>query len=46
MSEVLPLSKAQMAPFFSHFSLSHGVARVDGRRIVSGIVYRTARRTA
>jgi transposase len=33
------LSEAQMARISPHFPLSHGVPRVDDRRVVSGIVY-------
>jgi hypothetical protein len=32
------LSERQMARIAPHFPLSHGVARVDDRRIVSGVV--------
>ena len=39
MSDVFLLSKAQMARISPHFPLSHGVPRVDDRRVVSGIVY-------
>jgi chaperonin GroEL (HSP60 family) len=39
MSELFWLSKAQMARISPHFPLSHGVPRVDDRRVVSGIVY-------
>ena len=39
MSDVFLLSKAQMARISSHFPLSHGVPRVDDRRVVSGIIY-------
>jgi transposase len=38
-SEFFLLSKAQMARISPHFPLSHGVPRVDDRRVVSGIVY-------
>jgi transposase len=33
------LSERQMARISPHFPLSHGVPRVDDRRVVSGIVY-------
>ncbi len=33
------LSVGQMARIAPHFPLSHGVPRVDDRRVVSGIVY-------
>ena len=33
------LSDGQMARISPHFPLSHGVPRVDDRRVVSGIVY-------
>ena len=33
------LSKAQMRWIKPFFQLSHGVTRVDGRRIVSAIIY-------
>ena len=39
MSELFLLSEHQMAQISPHFPLSHGVARVDDRRVVSGIVY-------
>ena len=39
MGELFLLSEQQMARISPHFSLSHGVARVDDRRVVSGIVY-------
>jgi transposase len=39
MSDIFFLSESQMARIASHFPLSHGVARVDDRRVVSGIVY-------
>ena len=35
------LSEAQMAVIALYFPLSHGVPRVDDRRVVSGIVYVT-----
>ena len=33
------LSKSQMARISPHFPLSHGIPRVDDRRVVSGIIY-------
>ena len=39
MSDLFFLSEQQMARISPHFPLSHGVARVDDRRVVSGIVY-------
>ena len=33
------LSEAQMAVISPYFTLSHGVPRVDDRRVVSDIVY-------
>jgi transposase len=33
------LSERQMARISPHFPLSHGIARVDDRRVVSGIIY-------
>jgi transposase len=39
MSDLFLLSEAQMARIALHFPLSHGVPRVDDRRVVSGIVY-------
>ena len=39
MSEVFLLSRAQMARISPYFPLSHGVPRVDDRRVISGIVY-------
>ncbi|KAA1233889.1 transposase [Agrobacterium tumefaciens] len=33
------LSERQIARISPHFPLSHGIARVDDRRVVSGIVY-------
>ena len=39
MSDLFLLSERQMARISPHFPLSHGVARVDDRRVVSGIVY-------
>ena len=39
MADLLLLSKVQMKLISPHFPLSHGVARVDDRRVVSGIVF-------
>ena len=39
MSELFLLSKAQMARMSPYFPLSHGIPRVDDRRVTSGIVY-------
>ena len=39
MSDLLWLSKAQMRRIEPFFPLSHGVPRVDDRRIVSGIIF-------
>jgi transposase len=39
MSGLFLLSESQMARITLHFPLSHGVPRVDDRRVISGIVY-------
>jgi transposase len=39
MSDLFLLSERQMAQISPHFSLAHGVPRVDERRVVSAIVY-------
>src|SRR5471032_3240680 len=39
MSDLIWLSDAQMRRIEAHFPLSHGVPRVDDRRIISGIVF-------
>ena len=39
MSDLFWLSQAQMRRIEPYFPLSHGVARVDDRRVVSGIVF-------
>ena len=39
MGDLLLLSEAQMGLISPHFPLSHGVARVDDRRVVSGIIF-------
>mgnify|MGYP000297452798 FL=1 len=39
MSDLFMLSKAQMRRIEPYFPLSHGVPRVDDRRVLSGIVF-------
>ena len=39
MGDLFLLSERQMARIAPYFPLSHGVPRVDDRRVVSGIVY-------
>ena len=39
MAELLLLSEAQMRRIEPCFPLSHGIARVDDRRVISGIIY-------
>lgn len=39
MNDMFLLSEEQMARISPYFPLSHGVPRVDDRRVVSGIVY-------
>jgi putative transposase len=39
MAELFLLSKAQMRRIEPYFPLSHGIARVDDRRVISGIVF-------
>jgi len=39
MSDLFLLSAAQMARISPFFPLSHGVPRVDDRRVISGIIY-------
>lgn len=39
MSELWMLSEAQMRRIAPYFPLSHGVPRVDDRRVVSGIIF-------
>ena len=39
MSDLIWLSEAQMRRIKPYFPLSHGVPRVDDRRIVSGIIF-------
>lgn len=39
MTDLFLLSPAQMAKIEPFFPLSHGVPRVDDRRVISGIIY-------
>ena len=39
MSDLIWLSEAQMRRIEPYFSLSHGVSRVDDRRVLSGIIF-------
>jgi transposase len=39
MSDLFWMSRAQMRRIELYFPLSHGVARVDDRRVISGIVF-------
>jgi hypothetical protein len=39
MTDVFLLSDAQMARISPFFPLSHGVPRVDDRRVISGIIF-------
>ena len=39
MSDLFWLSVAQMRKIEPYFPLSHGVARVDDRRVISGIIF-------
>ena len=39
MSDLIWLSEAQMGRIEPYFPLSHGVPRVDDRRVVSGIIF-------
>jgi transposase len=39
MSDLFLLSKAQMRRIEPYFPLSHGIPRVDDRRVVSGIIF-------
>ena len=39
MSDLFLLTEAQMRRIEPYFPLSHGVARVDDRRVISGIIY-------
>jgi transposase len=38
MTDIFLLSEAQMARISPFFPLSHGVPRVDDRRVISGII--------
>lgn len=39
MSDLIWSSKVQMRRIELHFPLSHGVPRVDDRRVISGIIF-------
>ena len=39
MSDLFLLSERQLARISPFFPLSHGVPRVDDRRVISGIIY-------
>ena len=39
MSDLFLLSEAQLCRIKPHFPLSHGVPRVDDRRVLSGIIF-------
>ena len=39
MSDLLWLTEAQMRKIEPYFPLSHGIPRVDDRRIISGIIF-------
>ena len=39
MSDLIWLSEAQMRRIEPYFPLSHGVPRVDDRRVISGIIF-------
>jgi transposase len=39
MADLFLLSEAQMRRIKPYFPLSHGIARVDDRRVISGIIY-------
>ena len=39
MSDLIWLSEAQMCRIEPYFPLSHGVPRVDDRRVISGIIF-------
>src|SRR5690606_3369836 len=39
MDDFLLLSEAQMRRIEPYFPLSHGIARVNDRRVISGIIY-------
>lgn len=39
MDDLFLLSEAQMCRIEPYFPLSHGIARVDDRRVISGVIY-------
>lgn len=39
MTDMILLSEAQMARISPFFPLSHGIPRVDDRRVISGIIF-------
>jgi putative transposase len=39
MTDLFLLTEAQMRRLEPYFPLSHGIARVDDRRVISGIIY-------
>ena len=39
MADLFLLSEAQMRRIERYFPLSHGIARVDDRRVISGIIF-------
>ena len=39
MTEMILLSEAQMARISPFFPLSHGIPKVDDRRVISGIIF-------
>ena len=39
MSDLFLLTEAQMRRIEPYFPLSHGVARVDDQRVISGIIF-------
>ena len=39
MSDLIWLSETQMRRIEPYFPLSHGVPRVDDRRVISGIIF-------
>lgn len=39
MSDLFLLDERQLARIVPHFPLSHGIPRVDDRRVISGIIY-------
>jgi transposase len=46
MRDLIWLSEAQMRRIEPYFPLSHGVPRVDDRRVISGIIFVIRRRPA